>query len=188
MDLAVLTTNKQREAFLHPTRCRILQFLIQKPMTISGVAKELKVHPANLTHHFKKLKSANLIKITEERDTGRVIEIYYSAVAKSFDINQQTDGANSKVLSLLRNDLTATLPALKTDDSDDLIGLIKRSRISTKTFKKFSEKLTALIEEFASVNEDDGTTYALNVSLYPHSVDYGPLKKIHITKKTKEQK
>lgn len=188
MDLAILTTDKQREAFLHPTRCKILEFLTHKPMTVSGVAKELKVHPANLTHHFKKLKSANLIKVTEERDTGRVIEIYYSAVAKGFEINQQTHGANSKVLTFLRNDLTATISALKPDDSEDIIGLIKRSRISTKAFKKFSAKLSDLIEEFTSANEDDGSTYALNVSLYPHSVHYGPLKKIHITKNEKDQK
>ena len=40
-----------------------------------------------------------------------------------------------------------------------------------KTFKKFSTKLTELIEEFATANVEDGMTYALNVSLYPHSVD-----------------
>lgn len=150
MDITTLTTDLQRKAFLHPIRSKILDFLVVQPMTITGVAKELGVHPANITHHFKTLLGAKLIKIVEERDTGRVIEKYYS------------------------------------DDGDLLIGLIKRSKISHKTFQEFAKKLNDLIEEFSLKNEPGLDTYALNVSLYPHNVDYGPLKKIEITKKGKK--
>lgn len=187
MAIFILTTDLQRKAFLHPIRSKILDFLVVQPMTITGVAKELGVHPANITHHFKALLGARLIKIVEERDTGRVIEKYYSAVAKAFEIKQETKGANAKVLAFLKNDLSATIPKLKPDDADLLIGLIKRSKISPKTFHEFAEKLSDLIEEFSSKDEPGLDTYALNVSLYPHSVDYGPLRKIEITKKGKKK-
>ncbi len=72
-----------------------MQMLAQRPLTITNVAKELDVHPANLTHHFRKLQDAGLIKIHEERDIGKVIERYYLATARSVEIEQEVDGANA---------------------------------------------------------------------------------------------
>jgi DNA-binding transcriptional ArsR family regulator len=186
LETQVLTTDKQRKAFLHPIRSKVLQMLAQRPLTISNVAKELDVHPANLTHHFRKLQDAGLIKIHEERDIGKVVERYYLATARNIEIDQEVDGANAKVLSFLRNDLTSTIGKIKPDDSESVIGLIKRSKINEAIFKEFAEKLTALIEEFSARSIDGQKTYALNVSLYPHSVDYGQLKQIHLKKKRKK--
>lgn len=181
-EFEVLTTDRARKAFLHPIRSQILGMLANRPMTITNVARELDVHPANLTHHFRKLQDAKLIKIHEERDIGKVVERYYIAVARSFEIQQETTSANAKVLSFLKNDLSATIPKLKADDSEMLIGLIKRAQIDESTFKAFAKKLENLIEEFSSKSAKDQPTYALNVSLYPHAVDYGPLKQIKIKK------
>lgn len=105
-EIEVLTTDQARKAFLHPLRSKVLGMLTSQPMTITQVAKELEVHPANLTHHFRKLQEAGLIKIHEERDIGRVVERYYIAKARTFEIHQETRGANSKVLSFLKNDLS----------------------------------------------------------------------------------
>lgn len=160
--------------------------LAKRPLTITHVAKELDVHPANLTHHFRKLQDAGLIKIHEERDIGKVVERYYLATARSVEIDQEVDSANAKVLTFLRNDLTATISKIKPDDSEPVIGLIKRSKIDEVVFKEFAEKLTALIEEFSARSKDGQKTYALNVSLYPHSVDYGLLKQIHLKKRRKK--
>jgi len=187
-EVEVLKTDRERKAFLHPVRSKILGMLAVQPMTITNVANELKVHPANLTHHFRKLQDAGLIKIHEERDIGKVIERYYQAVARSFEIQQETKGANAKVLSFLRNDLSASIPRLKTDDSESVIGLIKRSKIDEATFTEFANRLQLLIEEFSSKSTEGRPTYALNVSLYPHSVDYGPLKQIQIKKQKQRKK
>lgn len=181
-EIEVLTTDQARKAFLHPLRSKVLGMLTSQPMTITQAAKSLEVHPANLTHHFRKLQDAGLIKIHEERDIGRVVERYYISKARTFEIHQETKGANSKVLSFLKNDLSASIPKLKPDDSDLVIGLIKRSKIDEATFKEFAKKLEKLIDDFASKSKDGHSVYALNVSLYPHSVDYGPLKQIHIKK------
>jgi len=187
LEMQVLTTDDQRKAFLHPLRNKILQMLSREPMTVTHVARQLDVHPANLTHHFRKLQDAGLIKIYEERDIGKVIERYYKASAASFEIEQETEGANAKVLTFLRNDLTASIPKIKSDDSESVIGLIKRAQIDEALFKEFAGKITALIEEFSSRSIKGQQTYAFNVSLYPHSVDYGLLKKIQIKKKRKSK-
>ena len=179
-----LKTDEQIKAFMHPIRNKILGLISKKPMTITQIAHKFEVHPANLTHHFKKLEKAGLIIIHEKRDIGRVVENYYTAVAINFEINQEVNGANAKVLNFLKNDLSANISQLKIDDSEPLIGLIKKAKINEKVYHQFSQKLILLINEFSKYSKNtDGENYALNVSLYPHNVDYGPLTKIRYKKR-----
>lgn len=56
-----LHNKEQANAYLHPVRMRTLQLLVTEAMTISQVAEKLNVHPANLTHHFRKLSLDGLI-------------------------------------------------------------------------------------------------------------------------------
>lgn len=170
---------------------KILKYLVVNPMTISQVAENLEVHPANITHHFRVLEKAQLIRLVEERDIGRVIERYFSAVAKSFDITPpegSVTNANARILGFLRDDLGATIESLKPDDSDELTGLICRAKINKTHFVEFSKRLRTLIDEFGSISEAHGEQYALNVSLYPHRVDYGPLGRVQIKKKQERSK
>src|SRR5215831_18888195 len=175
-----ITTPAQQRAYFHPVRMKILNFLTRERLTISQTAERLKVHPANITHHFRVLQGAGLIRLVEERDIGRVIEKYYEAVATLFNIRPpegSVKSVNKKVLSFLRDDLSANIELLKADDSQDLIGQIETARIDRKTFMAFAKRLRSLIVEFENTACKEGTTYALNLSLYPHQLDYGPIGK-----------
>src|SRR5215470_16254095 len=81
-----ITTPKQQKAYFHPVRMKILNFLTRERLTVSQAAERLRVHPANITHHFRILKGAGLIRLVEKRDVGRVVEKYYEAVAVVFDV------------------------------------------------------------------------------------------------------
>jgi DNA-binding transcriptional ArsR family regulator len=180
-----ITTPKQQKAYFHPVRMKILNFLTRERLTISQTAERLKVHPANITHHFRVLQSASLIRLVEERDIGRVIEKYYEAVATVFNIRPpegSVKSVNKKVLSFLRDDLSANIELLKADDSQDLIGQIWTARIDSKTFMAFAKRIRSLIQEFENAECKNGTTYALNLSLYPHQLDYGPLERYELKK------
>jgi DNA-binding transcriptional ArsR family regulator len=183
-----ITTPRQQKAYLHPVRMKILTFLARERLTISQTAERLKVHPANITHHFRLLQSAGLIRLVEERDIGRVVEKYYQAVAPLFDIRPpegSVKSVNKKGLSFLRDDLSVSINLLKADDSEQVFGQIERARIDGKTFWAFARRLRGLIEEFETVACEHGTTYALNLSLYPHSIDYGPIGKYELKKKSR---
>jgi DNA-binding transcriptional ArsR family regulator len=185
-----ITTPKQQRAYFHPVRMKILSFLTRERLTISQAAERLKVHPANITHHFRVLQGAGLIQLVEERDIGRVIEKYYQAVATMFDIRPpegSVKSVNKRGLSFLRDDLSASINALKADDSEDVFGQIERARIDAKTFLAFARRLRSLIEEFESITCEHGATYALNLSLYPHRIDYGPIGKYELKKKRRLQ-
>lgn len=179
-----ITSEKQAKAYLHPLRMKILGFITKQPMTITQVAQELKVHPANITHHFKILEKSKLIQLVEERDIGRNIEKYYQASAQHFEINppQGVSNANAIVLNFLKNNLNAAIANLRGDDEEKLIGLIMGARINPEQFIDFCKKMQELIKEFSQLDSSAGVGYTLNLSLYPY-LDQGPLKRIEIQKK-----
>jgi DNA-binding transcriptional ArsR family regulator len=180
-----IRTQKQQKAYFHPVRMKILGFLVRERLTVSQVAGRLKVHPANITHHFRILVGAGLIRLIEERDIGRVIEKYYEAVASVFDVRPAegtVKNVNERAMSFLRNDLTAHINQLEGDDSEDVVALIEITRIDAKRFASFAKRLGDLIRQFEQTECDKGLTYALNVSLYPHKVDYGPIGKYVLKK------
>jgi DNA-binding transcriptional ArsR family regulator len=179
-----IKTEAQRKAYVHPVRMQILGLLTQRSATVSQVASELGVHPANITHHFKILEAAGLADLTEVRDCGKYVEKYYRATAQTFVINPpagSVDHANAKVLAFLRNDLTGAVN--HADDREAVIGLIQIAPIDAARFQDFAKRLEALVADFSKVKAEDGDRYTLNVSLYPSKVDYGPLKRIEIRKK-----
>ena len=168
----------QQRAYFHPVRLKILNFLVHERLTISQAATRLKVHPANLTHHFRTLRRAGLIRLAEERDIGRVVEKYYEAVAPLFDVRPAPENAKQvgrKVMTLLRNDLSGNIERLKRDGSDSLIGLLVTARVSSARYAEFARRLAALATEFEATKDEGGTPYALNLALYPQRLDYGPI-------------
>jgi DNA-binding transcriptional ArsR family regulator len=171
-------TRAQQRAYFHPVRLRILNFLVHERLTVSLVARRLRVHPANITHHFRILQRAGLIRLAEKRDTGRVVEKYYEAVAQLFDV-RPAEGTvrhvGREVLSLLRNDLAGNAERLAADDSDRLVGFLVQARIGTGRYADFARRLAALAQEFDALADDGGTSYALTLGLYPQRLDYGPI-------------
>src|SRR5215471_10777798 len=156
-----ITTPRQQKAYFHPVRMKILNFLTRERLTISQTAERLKVHPANITHQFRVLQAAGLIRLVEERDIGRVVEKYYEAVATLFNIRPpegSVKSVNKKGLSFLRDDLSASIELLQADDSEDVFGQIWAARIDSKTFMSFAKRLRSLIQEFESIACQDGTS------------------------------
>lgn len=173
-----IATPAQQRAYFHPVRLRLLNFLAKERLTVSQAARRLRVHPANITHHFRILRRAGLIKLVEERDIGRVVEKYYEAVAPVFDVRPSpgtVKHVGRKVLSLLRNDLSGNIERLKPDDSDALIGFLVTARIDVGRYADFARRLAALAAEFDALADKDGAAYALTLGLYPQRVDYGPI-------------
>jgi DNA-binding transcriptional ArsR family regulator len=183
-------TRAQQRAYFHPVRLKILNFLVHQRLTVSQVAARLRVHPANLTHHFRVLQRAGLIRLAEKRDIGRVVEKYYEAVAQLFDVRPQGSvrHVGREVLSLLRNDLAGNAERLKADDSDALVGLLVSARIDPRRYARFATRLQALAAEFDVLNDPDGMSYALTLGLYPQRLDYGPIGRYQLSRSAKSSR
>jgi len=177
-----ISSAAQTKAYLHHVRMRIVSLLAAQPMTISQVAQEFAVHPANITHHFKQLEKAGLIKLVERRDIGRTTEKYYRAIALHFNVTAQKkkiSGSNVLALSLLRDDVSLAIGQLKGDDSEALTCLLWNAKIRPKMYKAFRKKLMDLIEEYKPAGTEDGTPYTLSLGLYPCNVER-PTGEVHL--------
>ncbi len=173
--LLVLEESSQIKAYVHPTRIAILRMLAAQKRTVSNVAKELGVHPANITHHFKLLEKVGLIRLVEKRDIGKNIEKYYRSVARNFVVSFDKPGKPSKkalALSILRNDLSTAISTVRRDDKHEVIALIKIARIMPRDVKPLQKKIMKLIKEFTRYDSVKGKAYTMNISLYPNETDY----------------
>jgi len=173
--LLLLKESSQIKAYVHPTRIAILRMLAVKKRTVSSVAKELGVHPANITHHFKLLEKVGLIKLVEKRDIGKNIEKYYRAIAHNFVVTADRQTKSNKKaleLSILRNDLSTAISTVKRNDKHEVIAVIKIARILPSDVKPLQRKIMKLIREFARYDSAKGTAYTMNISAYPNEANY----------------
>jgi DNA-binding transcriptional ArsR family regulator len=185
---STITSPAETKAWLHPERQRIVAMLVSQARTISSVAAEMDVHPANITHHFRKLETAGLIKLVETRDTGRNIEKYYRAIALMFEVRPKrgaVDSANTTVLGFLRDDLTSAIHGAAADDLRAAYGLIANIKLAPADFSRFTSRLDALLKEYIAAESEDGEAYSMNLSLYPNDTARPP-QRIEIRKQQKK--
>jgi DNA-binding transcriptional ArsR family regulator len=166
-----LETEEKTRAYIHPTRMAILEMLAREKQSVSGIARTLGVHPANLTHHFKLLEKTGLIKLVEKRDTGKNLEKFYRAAAFHFTVNLVGESLENKkvlALSILHDHLTAALQALRSQaDEQSVFGLLKNLQLSPGDVVRFQQKLMKVLDEFAARHPKDGAAYTVNISFYP---------------------
>lgn len=185
-----LTSAEQIRAYVNPTRMTILALLAQEKRSVSGVARQLGVHPANLTHHFKLLEKTRLIELVEKRETGKNLEKYYRARAYQYIVSASEQPSDQKLLalSILRDNLNAALQAL-TDPNDEraVLGVLKSVRLRPEDVEIFGAKLLALTDEFANHATETGDVYSLNVSMYPTLAGTAPAQEIIIRSDEKKE-
>jgi DNA-binding transcriptional ArsR family regulator len=178
-----LATEEQIRAYINPTRMTILAFLAKEKQSVSGIARQLNVHPANLTHHFKLLEKTGLIKLVEKRETGKNLEKFYRAAAYQFTIMPEGETTNKQALALaiLRDNLNAAIHNLQHQpDEQDVLSVLKTVCIDQKDLAKFAQKLLDLADEFGKSSAKTGVMYSLNVSLYPTDAGEIPAQEISI--------
>lgn len=172
--LHTLTGSEQIKAYVHPTRIMLLRLLAKERRTISSIAKENGVHPANITHHFRLLEKAGLIRLVGKRDTGKNLERYYRAIAYNFIVRPEAKhgrkDTNKKALalSILKDNLSVAIKTVKDDDGDNVLALLNVTRLTPEDVKKLMKRLNGVVSEFRKYDSPDGKLFTINVSLYPN--------------------
>jgi DNA-binding transcriptional ArsR family regulator len=182
--LRKLSSKNELRAYVNATRITILALLRDFSATITQIAREIGTHPANLTHHFRILERAGLIRLVEKRDTGRNLEKFYRAAALSFITapgELEVVEKQALKLSILRDEFTASIQRLnKSKDEAEVFARLLVARISKNNLKKFQKQLLLLISEFEQAETPDGDPYSLALCLFPALVGSGPKRKIHL--------
>jgi DNA-binding transcriptional ArsR family regulator len=167
----VLSDADRIKGYVHPVRMAILQMLAVEPRTVTSIARQMKVHSANITHHFKRLERLGLVRVVETRDTGRNLERHYAAVARSFLVRPKGRGAANRqalALSILRDNLSVAIERVRTGArTDETLALLGSARLRAGDLRLFTRRLQALVAQFKKADRGDGLPFSLNISLYP---------------------
>jgi DNA-binding transcriptional ArsR family regulator len=75
------------KAFAHPTRVRILEMLIETPMTTKQLGDALGMSAAQAHYHLKFLERAAMVRLVKRREKAGVVEKYYRAVGRKYLVN-----------------------------------------------------------------------------------------------------
>jgi DNA-binding transcriptional ArsR family regulator len=84
LDSYFLQTSEQLRAIAEPTRWRMLNLLITRPLTGSQLARLLKTSRPRAHYHLKILEKAGLIQFVEAKQRQHMIERYYRAIAVTY--------------------------------------------------------------------------------------------------------
>ncbi len=82
---SVTVTVDQLKVLSDASRLRMLTLLMERDMSISGIAKALDLSPATVHHHINQLLAAKLIEPTKTEVRGNLVEKYYRIPGTSLD-------------------------------------------------------------------------------------------------------
>lgn len=180
-----LSTEEEVEAYLHRTRMQMLAAMAGEAATITQIAERMGVHPANLTRHMRILVEAGLATLVEKRDTGRNLEKYYRAAARSFDVAPGSGALRAPhktALSFLRSEVSAAIAQLPDEDPGAVRVLMANVRVPGDQAAAFAQEIEALVARFRAAGAEDGQNYTLAAALFP-SAAANPAEAIVLTKR-----
>jgi DNA-binding transcriptional ArsR family regulator len=172
------------EVLNNPTRFRILR-LLKEPRSVKEVADHLGVPPTRLYYHFNMMEEANVIRVTETRKSGAMLQKFYQVTAKGFrpspamahgehEPHELAKIAAAVVLDGARIDaeeaLTEHFTRVRSGIEERVGGSLRRSLafMTRDQAIEFADRLEAMIAEEFEVHEDgDGEEYGLTVALFP---------------------
>jgi DNA-binding transcriptional ArsR family regulator len=185
-----LTTEQEIEAYLHRTRMEMLVAMAGGAATVSQIAERMGVHPANLSRHMRILVEAKLVELVEKRDTGRNLEKYYRATARSFDVAPGADtlsAPHKTALNLLRSEISAAIAQLPDHKPAAMRVLIVNTRLREDQLAAFAEELTALVSRFKDARGEKGEPYTLAAALFPSGTAPDPDQTIILSTKKRDK-
>lgn len=89
-------TVDQVKVLSDPSRLRMLTLLMERDMSISGIARALELTPATVHHHINQLLTAKLIEPTKSEMRGNLVEKYYRIPGTSLDSSAIWDQLSSE--------------------------------------------------------------------------------------------
>lgn len=85
-EVYLIESIEQMRAVADELRLRILELLAQRGMTATQVSAALGEQPAKVHYHVRELERVGLVKLTETREKGGILEKYYRAVARTITV------------------------------------------------------------------------------------------------------
>jgi DNA-binding transcriptional ArsR family regulator len=91
VDVYHIDSVTQIKAIAEPTRWRMYDLLVVRPMTGSQLARALKIPRTRAHYHLNILREAGLVELQHEGVNGGMVEKYYAAIARQLRTDRLVD-------------------------------------------------------------------------------------------------
>ena len=146
-------TPEEARALSNPLRLRILRHCLDEPVTNEELARRLQRDPGTIRHHVRVLVDAGFLEPVDVR-TGRrgALERPYRSTGKSWtlDVGAVDPTGTLPMVDAFRAEL------LESPAEAIVTGMRLGVRLSTEAQKELSERLAAVVEEFAARDDPEG--------------------------------
>ncbi len=178
-DVLHLDRIEQADALFKPRRIEVLRRLAE-PRTCTEIGRDLGDSPQKVYYHVKRLQSAGLVELVDERRVRGITEGIYRAVAHSYWVSPDLVGrvgppreSNQYGLGFLLDlseELQADLAGLASQEgSPPTLGISGEVRLRGDQGAAFVADLqTAFQAVLDRYSGDEGTPFRLALACYPH--------------------
>ena len=180
-DVLFLDRLEQADALFKPRRVDVLR-LLAEPRTCTEIGRELGDSPQKVYYHVKRLQSAGLVELVDERRVRGIVEGIYRAVARSYWVSPEIAGrlgpprAREELLGLgyllnLSEELSADLARLAMEPVTlPSFGIAGDITLSPADGAAFVSELQRAFGEVLSKysGAEGGHTFRLALACYPH--------------------
>jgi len=183
-------TPDQIKALAHPLRQRILELMIEAPITTKQVADRIGEKPTKLYHHVDTLEAAGFIRLVKTQKKRGTVEKYYEAVAERFVMDRQAvevssrgDGEQAQLETIIANSLDETLDEIRgamatgliraDDESGESVFIRSHLRMTPLHMTMLIERLQEWIRDCQGSHDPDAELeYGLTVAFYPTKLSH----------------
>lgn len=178
----------QIKALANPLRQRILELMIEAPITTKQVADRLGEKPTKLYHHVDTLEAAGLIKLVKTKRKRGTVEKYFEAVAERFvmdraavEVRAVTDDEQGRLETIISSSLDETLSEIREsmgtgliradDDSGESVFVRSHLRMTPLQMSVLVDRLQEWIRDCQGSHDPDAEMeYGLTVAFYPTKI------------------
>jgi len=183
-------TPDQIKALAHPLRQRILELMIEAPITTKQVADRIGEKPTKLYHHVDTLEAAGFIRLVKTQKKRGTVEKYYEAVAERFVMDRQAvevssrgDGEQAQLETIIATSLDETLDEIRgamatgliraDDESGESVFIRSHLRMTPLHMTMLIERLQEWIRDCQGSHDPDAELeYGLTVAFYPTKLSH----------------
>ncbi|HEX2912845.1 MAG TPA: helix-turn-helix domain-containing protein [Chloroflexia bacterium] len=189
-EYAVIKDLDTLRAISDPLRLKLLETILDEPLTVKQIARELNLTPTKLYYHINQLEEHNYIRVVNTRVVSGIIEKQYRATAQSYrvdpallslledsDHSRELENFLAPVFDSTKEDIKRSIRAGLINLPQEEIRPVNRrlvlmrgvSRLPEDRAEEFYAKLKKLIEDFseAEVKGSENQTYGLMIAAFP---------------------
>jgi DNA-binding transcriptional ArsR family regulator len=166
----VLTTAAQFKAMSDPVRARILNIILNEPVTAKQIATRLGATPGAIGHHLHVLEEAGLAKVVARRLVRGIVAKYYTRTARlfKFEMPVEVTGPHSVALDLMaraRDEMAESIASMAEDPCRE--ASFAHVRLSPERAEAYRARMAAIVEELLQEpTGGEGAVYGLALAMF----------------------